>query len=156
MIQVNIPAYGEVLLRHLVMDYNGTLAIDGIPVKGVKHMLDKLMKDLKIHIITADTFGKVREELDENTYTIHIIRGPDQAKAKLDYINQLDPKTVVALGNGRNDRFMLKHARIGICLLQDEGASPESLLAADIVSTNIIQAFHILMHPKRLIATLRS
>ena len=35
MIDVAIPGYGRLALEHLVCDYNGTLARDGLPGTGV-------------------------------------------------------------------------------------------------------------------------
>jgi soluble P-type ATPase len=50
---------------------------------------------------------------------------------------------------------MLKKARIGICILSEEGAALETLLQADLVVPNIVTALTILNHPTRLVASLR-
>jgi soluble P-type ATPase len=50
---------------------------------------------------------------------------------------------------------MLKEARIGICILSDEGTALESLLQADLMSPNIISALSLFIHPARLAASLR-
>ena len=34
MIDIEIPGFGRLQLAHLVLDYNGTLAIDGEPFEG--------------------------------------------------------------------------------------------------------------------------
>jgi hypothetical protein len=44
---------------------------------------------------------------------------------------------------------MLKKARIGICILSEEGAALETLLQADLVVPNIVTALTILNHPTR-------
>ena len=62
----------------------------------------------------------------------------------------------MAVGNGRNDRLMLKEAALGIALLQAEGAAVEALLAADVVAPDILAALDLLLAPDGLIATLRS
>ena len=62
----------------------------------------------------------------------------------------------MAVGNGRNDRLMLKEAALGIALLQAEGAAGEALLAADVVAPDILAALDLLLAPDGLIATLRS
>ena len=36
MIAIDIPGYKKIELAHLVLDYNGTLAIDGKLIDGVK------------------------------------------------------------------------------------------------------------------------
>jgi len=60
MITIDIPGYKKLKLAHLVLDYNGTLACDGKMITGVKKCLTALAKPLKIHVITADTFGKAK------------------------------------------------------------------------------------------------
>ena len=35
MLEINIPGYTKIFVEHLVLDYNGTLAVDGIPLQGV-------------------------------------------------------------------------------------------------------------------------
>jgi len=62
---------------------------------------------------------------------------------------------VIAVGNGNNDSLMLKTAKIGVCILQEEGASSKALLNSDIVLKDIKDFFEIINKPKRLIATLR-
>ena len=62
----------------------------------------------------------------------------------------------MAVGNGRNDRLMLKEAALGIAVLQAEGAAAEALLAADVVAPDILAALDLLLAPEGLIATLRS
>jgi len=51
---------------------------------------------------------------------------------------------------------MLDRARIGIALLQEEGASIKTVSAADILCRNIAEALTLFVQEKRLIATLRS
>lgn len=60
MISIKIPGFKELHLSFLVLDFNGTLATDGKIIKGVTENLNKLASKLKIHVITADTFGKAK------------------------------------------------------------------------------------------------
>lgn len=53
------------MIEHLVLDFNGTLAIDGKFIDWVVQLLNKLSEQLSIHVITADTFGTVAEVLKE-------------------------------------------------------------------------------------------
>lgn len=50
---------------------------------------------------------------------------------------------------------MLKAAEIGVCVINEEGASSKSIISADIICKSIIDAFELLENPKRIIATLR-
>ena len=45
MVEINIPGYGMLRLEHLVMDYNGTLAVDGRLIDGVKEALNRIAGD---------------------------------------------------------------------------------------------------------------
>ena len=35
MIEIDVPGFGALRLEHLVLDYNGTLACDGMLLEGV-------------------------------------------------------------------------------------------------------------------------
>ncbi|MFZ4675090.1 MAG: hypothetical protein ACOYM4_05230 [Nodosilinea sp.] len=63
MIEINIPGFRHLQLAHLVLDYNGTLAIDGHLIPQVGKKLTKLSHDLHIHVLTADTFGLAKTGL---------------------------------------------------------------------------------------------
>jgi soluble P-type ATPase len=65
MIEVAIPGYRTLQLEHLVLDYNGTLAVDGEPMPGVTDALKGLAERLEVHVLTADTFGQVRSQLKD-------------------------------------------------------------------------------------------
>ena len=70
-------------------------------------------------------------------------------------MRKLNPEKVMAFGNGINDRRMLKAARGGVAVSQQEGCAVEALLAADILVTGANAGLDLLLHPKRLKATLR-
>ena len=75
---------------------------------------------------------------------------------KLDYVKELGCENTVCIGNGRNDRLMLKEARLGIAVILTEGVAQSTLSSADVVCTNIVSALELLLNPLRLTATLRS
>ncbi|MDA0746508.1 MAG: ATPase P [bacterium] len=156
MIEIDIPGHKTLRLEHLVLDYNGTLAVDGEPINGVRDRLEHLAQNLRVHVITADTFGKVSDRLSGLPCKISILPLENQAQGKLNYIQQLGPDTTVCIGNGRNDRLMLQSAALGIAVVQNEGASSETLSASNVVCTNICSALDLLTNPLRLVATLRS
>lgn len=62
---------------------------------------------------------------------------------------------MVAVGNGMNDRLMLRTAALGILVLGNEGTSVQALSSADIVVKDILDGLDLLLNPKRIIATLR-
>ena len=156
MIEIAIPGYRKLQLKHVVLDYNGTLAVDGELLPGVKEALKNLAKELEIHILTADTFGKVKSRVEGIPCELSILPVENQDTGKLDYVKSLGTEHTVCMGNGRNDRLMLKEASLGIAVILEEGAAMETLAAADIVCSGIIPALELLTNPLRLTATLRS
>lgn len=156
MIDVNIPGFRHLQLTHLVLDYNGTLAIDGHLIPQVGEKLIELSHDLHIHVLTADTFGLAKTGLAGLPLDLTIAPPEDQAETKRAFVSNLGAEQVVAIGNGRNDGPMLKAAALGMALVQLEGGAVETLISADIVSTSILDALDLLSQPKRLVATLRA
>ena len=155
MFEIEIPGFGAIKLEHLVSDFTGTLSVDGALLPGVRGQLNEIAKFLKVHILTADTFGKAREELEGIDCQIHILKGKNNDVQKEDYIKKLGDEKVVTFGNGNNDRKMLKAARIGIAVSQGEGCALEAIMAANIHVTNVNVGLDLLLHPKRCKATLR-
>jgi soluble P-type ATPase len=156
MLEITIPNHPDLRLQHLVLDYNGTLAIDGQLIEGVPARLAALADLLRLHIITADTFGTVRAALGDLPCELAILpTDRPQDAAKRDYVAQLGAESVVAIGNGRNDRLMLQAAALGVAVVQAEGAALDALLAAAVVAPDILSALDLLTHPLRLAATLR-
>lgn len=156
MIEITIPGSGKIQLEHLVLDYNGTLARDGDLLEGVAERIIALAQVFTVHVVTADTFGKVQAAMAGLPCTVRILPQTDQGHAKMAYVWQLNRSRVAAIGNGRNDRLMLQAARLGIMILGPEGASVDTLHAADVAVPSIHAAFDLLQHPLRLVATLRS
>ncbi len=157
MIEISIPDFGNLRIRHLVLDYNGTLACDGKLLDGVKEELITLSKSLDIHVLTADTFGKAKAGLDGIPCELTILpEGAQDDKGKLDFITQLGASETACIGNGRNDRLMLEKSALGIAVILEEGAASLTLASADVVCKDIVAALKLFSHPLRLTATLRS
>ncbi|MFT7879577.1 MAG: ATPase P [Sulfurimonas sp.] len=155
MLNIKIPGMDEITVEHLLLDYNGTLACDGQIKPGVLEKLEQLSKELKIHVITADTFGSVQEQCNVPFIHIHIIGKESQDHAKLDYLKRLGEKHTVAVGNGLNDALILQDAILGFAIQQEEGCASRSLIASDIVFQHINDALDLLLNENRSIATLR-
>jgi soluble P-type ATPase len=155
MFEIDIPGFGVVQLEHLVSDFTGTLSVDGKLLPGVEDRLNRIAAFLKIHILTADTFGRAREELRGVVCQIHILTGPDHDLQKEEYVKKLGPEKTVTFGNGNNDRKMLKAARIGVAVSEGEGCAVDAIMAADIHVRSALDGLDLLLNPKRGKATLR-
>ena len=155
MIEITVPDFGSLVVEHLVLDFNGTLAEDGILLPGVREALIGLSRRLKIHVVTGDTFGQAKRELGGIPCELVILESAGQAHAKAQYVERLNPDRTACIGNGRNDRLMLAKAALGVVVVQREGAAAESLMAAQVVCRSIVEALELLTEPLRLVATLR-
>ena len=155
MIIIKIPGRETIRAEHLVLDYNGTLAVDGQILPGVKERLNTLAEHINIHVVTADTFGQAVRQLEDVHCVCSVLRGSDQQQQKQQFITGLGKEKVVAIGNGLNDLLMLRDSALGIAVIQREGASGQTLMNADIVCRDIPDALDMLKNPLRIKATLR-
>lgn len=155
MIEIDIPGFGDVKLHHLVSDFTGTLSFNGKLIPGVKELLNQLADSLTIHVLTSDTFGTAKAELQDIRCETHVLDGEYHDLQKEEYVEKIGALSVVALGNGNNDRKMLRAARIGIAVTEREGCAVDILMAGELHVTSIISGLELLLNPRRLKATLR-
>lgn len=152
----DIPGRKPFEIKNIVFDFNGTIAEDGILIKGVSENINELSRSFNFYIITADTYGSVENELKNTDCKVIKIPKSTQDISKYNFVKELGSDTTLAVGNGRNDKLMLKEAVLGIGILQDEGICTETLLNSDIVTKSVLDIFDYLRNKKRLIATLRN
>jgi P-type E1-E2 ATPase len=136
----------------LVLDYTGTLSLDGALLPGVRERLAGLAASLRITVLTADTFGTAVEQLKGLPVEVRVIQtGIDKANI----VREIGPAKVIAIGNGRNDVPMMTLAGLRIAVIGPEGASVALLQVADVVVRDIHDALDLIARPLRLKATLR-
>ena len=126
MFELDIPGFGLTKLEHLVSDFTGTLSVDGRLLPGVKKRLNEISKMLTIHVLTADTFGKARAELEGINCEVLILKGKSHDVQKEEFIRRLDAEKIIALGNGNNGLKMLKAAKIGVAVCLEDGCSKDA------------------------------
>ncbi len=157
-IQIKIPGFGDRHIRALVSDYTGTLSCSGTLISGVGERLVRLMNLLDIHVVTADSFGTAEEQL-AGILKPHKLGEGAQDVAKEQYVTQLDPKHVAALGNGNNDRLMLQAVKraggLAVAVDNGEGCAFDALQSCDLFIVGAINALDLLLHATRVKATLR-
>ena len=154
-VKIEIPNYNTFDIKKIAFDFNGTLATGGKVPDEIIKKLEKLAIHYDVYILTADTFGTVREMVDGLAIEVAIIEGEDGTGYKRDFIRNLGSDETIAIGNGNNDRLMVKEAAIGIALIGNEGAALDTILNSDLVISDIYDVFDILEEPARLIASLR-
>ena len=155
MLKINIPGRGEMILSHLVLDYNGTIAEDGLIIPGIKARLEALSRDLSISVITADTHGTAARRCEGLPLKVLTFPTTEVGAIKADHVRNLSGG-VVTIGNGFNDVAMSDEADLSICVLGPEGCCGKLAAQCDILSRSIEDALDLLLKPNRLRATLRT
>ena len=155
MLSIHIPGRSDLRLEVLVLDYNGTLALDGKMSERVKEHIVRLAEYFEVHVLTSDTFGSVAQQCRALPVRVKVLASSNHTEEKAQYLEQFNPRQVVAVGNGANDQLMLKRAEVGIAVIGPEGCAVEALLSADVIVHSITEALGLLLNPKRLVATLR-
>jgi soluble P-type ATPase len=103
MIKFNIPGHGDYSLEHLVMDVNGTLAVDRQLIDGVAEKIASLRDEVTIHLLTADTHGRQAVIDQQLGLTAIRITPGNESSQKADYVRRLGREKVAAIGQGAND-----------------------------------------------------
>ena len=152
---IQIPYYKTLTLEHVVLDYNGTIAKDGVLKDDVKALLPELCENYTVHVITADTFGSVKTQMEGFDVVVKVLQTGNHTAEKAAYVDVLGKTHCVAVGNGNNDAHMLQNAILGIAIVGDEGCATPTLLQSDISCKEIADALALLLNEKQLIATLR-
>ena len=88
-VEADIPGFGQLRLEHLVLDVNGTLAVEGALIEGVAERLRELTGRLTVHLLSGDTYGRTGEVAESLGLRATIIRGPDEAGAKRARVEEL-------------------------------------------------------------------
>lgn len=156
MLELDVPGWRSLRLDHLVLDVNGTLTLDGRVLPGIAERLAALRPRLALHLLSADTFGRLDDIAAELDVTATRLRpGEPEAEQKARLVRALGADRVVAIGNGANDQGMLHAAALGIAVLGPEGLAAGAVAAADVLARSIEEALDLLLEPRRLAATLR-
>jgi P-type E1-E2 ATPase len=147
---VKVPGRAPFHLEHLALDLNGTLAVGGRLLPGVKKRVTALARLLEVTVLTADTYGRAARALAS------LPVGLEQVRTGRDKARFVAARTgVVAVGNGANDAGMLAAADLGVAVLGPEGTAAALVTAADVLVPSIDDALDLLLDPRRLVATLR-
>lgn len=149
----DIPGRGQLEIKTIILDLNGTLSIGGIVPNGVKERLDALKaKGLTVIFFTGNT----RNDADELAASLGIEwRLAKNSAEKRNLALQLSPETCASIGNGLIDLELMQTVKLRIVTLQAEGVHTQTLMNSDIVVPSILDALDLFIDEQRLIATLR-
>ena len=104
MMKTQIPGWGELEIKNLILDFNGTIAKDGKVLEGVKELLGKIHEaGIEIYVVTADTNGTVAAECETLPVHVKIFGSDTVARDKRCLCQELGCRNTASIGNGRND-----------------------------------------------------
>jgi soluble P-type ATPase len=150
---IDIPGRPLLEIEHLLLDLNGTLTNRGALIDGVGDRLARIEQRVRLHALSADTFGRLDELAGELRISARRI---SSGAEKREFLEALGPPGCAAIGNGTNDVSMLHGAALGIAVIGPEGASMAALTAADVVCRSILEALDLLLDERAMVATLRA
>lgn len=153
--KIVIPEYKTLDLELLFLDFNGTIAVDGVIPQGVRERLVKLAENFQIYVLTADTHGTAKDQCEGLPVIVHTFPTGDARTYKRELVKSMGRKKCVAIGNGRNDELMLREAVLSIGVMDREGAFGGIFKSADICVGSMEDALDLLLKPSRIIAGLR-
>ena len=156
MLVYDIPGTGEIKIKNIVFDYNGTVAVDGKLIEGVKESLIELKNFANIYILTADTYGTVKTQCNDLGVDVKTFPKENAGLFKKKIVEGLDAKSTICVGNGINDIEMFKICGISIATIEEEGCSGKLLMHTDIAVKSIKNAIELILSEDRMRATLRS
>ncbi len=155
MIAINIPGGQQLRLEHLVLDLNGTIALDGRLLPEARERMARLAESLQVHVLTADTHGTARAQCAGTGAQVRTFPRGAAESEKLAIVRNLGAESCCCIGNGRNDRAMCQAAALSVAVVGREGVCAALLPCVDVGVTSITDALDLLLEPQRLVATLR-
>ncbi len=155
MLTIEIPGRETLEISHVVLDYNGTVAVDGALLPGLAERIAALKESVTVTVLTADTYGTVRAQCEPLGIAVETFPRAGAAQCKEEIVRGLSGGAA-CVGNGFNDIQMFDAAALSIAVLEKEGLCAALLAHADVLVSSPLDALDLLLRPKRLCATLRS
>ena len=149
MISIQRPGMESLDIHFVLIDFEGTLAMDGRVHPKAKDKVNLLSKRVTITILTKSNREKVEETLRKMRAEILYVTEGDSSQQKLNVLQRLGPHQTAVIGNGLDDVRILEQAGLGMCVIGKEGASAEAMAKADLVVTHVLDALDFLLKPSR-------
>jgi soluble P-type ATPase len=155
MIRIEIPGREPLEIHHLVLDYNGTIAVDGLLLRELVAPIEALSRDVDIHILTADTYGTVAAQCAGLKAQVRTFPRANAGTCKEEIVRSLEGG-VACMGNGFNDIPMFQIADLAIAVLLEEGTCAALLPYTDVLVRSARDGLDLLLKSDRLKADLRN
>lgn len=155
MIAIVRPGLDPLEIDSLLIDFEGTLAMDGRVHPKVKDKLNLLAKRVQISILIGEETEKVKEALKRVKAEIVPVAEGQASQEKLRWLHRLGPNRTAAIGNGFDDGELLEKAALGLAVLSREGTAASTWIKADLLFPTLLDALDFLLKPLRQKATLK-
>lgn len=156
MIEIEVPGReAPYRIRSVVLDYNGTVARDGLLLESAAERIRTLTEHAEVFVLTADTYGTVERQCEGLGAVVRTFPRAGAALCKEEIVRELGDG-VCAVGNGFNDIRMFDAAELRIAVMEREGVCAALLPHADVLVQSPADALDLLLKPDRLRATLRT
>ena len=88
-------------ISNLLLDFNGTLAQNGLIGGDAKKLVDIIAQDMKVYVATADTRGNAAKECSGlPVELLELPSGMPEDEAKLQLLEKIGADTTIAFGFG--------------------------------------------------------
>ncbi len=154
MIIIQRPGLEPIEIENIIIDFEGTLAQDRRVNPKAKDKINLLSKRTKIYITTTQDKDIMEKVLKKIKAEIIFLKEGESTEGKLNLLRVLRAEKTLFIGNGYDDREVMKDVAFGIAVIGKEGTSVETIKIADILFFNIIDALDFLLKPLRQKATL--
>jgi soluble P-type ATPase len=154
MISIQRSGMENLDIHYVLIDFEGTLAMDSRVHPKAKEKVNLLSKRANIYILTKSNREKVEKSLRKMKVDIVYVTEGDASQQKLNVLQRLGPHLTAVIGNGLDDLQMMDQAGLGMCVIGKEGSSAEAVAKADLVVTNVLDALDFLLKPLRQSAIL--
>ena len=148
MIRIDVPGREIIEIEHVVLDYNGTIALDGQLIEGAARRIRELCRSARVYVLTADTYGTVRAQCDGLGVEIKTFPRANASECKEEIVRALGGKVACA-GNGFNDIKMF-------AIMDGEGVCAGLIAHSDVLVRSAEEGLDLLLKTDRLRATLRT
>lgn len=156
MIEIAVPGREIYHIEHILLDYNGTIAVDGLIPWELKPLLCRLSKLCPVTVLTADTHGTAKAQCLPLGLGVETFPKEGAAAFKEAFAKKLGGEKVACLGNGYNDIGMFDACRLSVAVLDREGLCCALLPHATLLCPGAKEALELFLKPQRLVADLRT
>ena len=154
MIPIQRPGQSPLEIECILVDFEGTLAVDGRVDPKAKDKINLLSKRTRIYVLTTSGQEDVAEALRKVKAEVIPLKEGEGTQKKLNALRQAGEERTVVIGNGMNDLGMIKKAGLSIGVISKEGTAAGIFEQADLVFMSLLDALDFLLKPLRQKATL--